>query len=281
MPLEVKRVSQINLAFFIGLVNGIFEDYKLPIKWDLLGFELDARENSVVLSESFVFYEGEQAVGFVLVARRRNRARIDAMGVIPERRGLGVAHYMLDYTFEHLRWRGVALVSLEVLEDDLRARKFYKKYGFTDRRRLVNYVKHPDTSIHPETKGVQEVDARWVHEKALRAQLVFSRKPNWQREPVTLLLANGRYRMLKLADLGYLVWGSNKDGAFIVDVAPLNETHTFHEVLGKALSCIYGSVGRVPVSIANLPEDDPLSEAVVNAGFTPLFNQIEMCYNLH
>jgi len=245
MPLEVKRVSQINLAFFIGLVNGIFEDYKLPIKWDLLGFELDARENSVVLSESFVFYEGEQAVGFVLVARRRNRARIDAMGVIPERRGLGVAHYMLDYTFEHLRWRGVALVSLEV------------------------------------SKGVQEVDARWVHEKALRAQLVFSRKPNWQREPVTLLLANGRYRMLKLADLGYLVWGSNKDGAFIVDVAPLNETHTFHEVLGKALSCIYGSVGRVPVSIANLPEDDPLSEAVVNAGFTPLFNQIEMCYNLH
>lgn len=281
MPLEVKRVSQINLAFFVGLVNRIFKDYKLPIKWDLLGFELDARENSVVLNESFVFYEDDQAVGFVLVARRKNRARIDAMGVIPEKRGLGVAHYMLDYTFEHLRWKGVNSVTLEVLEDDLRARKFYRKYGFSDRRRLVSYIKNPDISIRPSVEGAQEVDARWVHEKALRAQLVFSRQPNWQREPVTLLLANGRYRMLKLANIGYLVWGTGEGGAFVVDAAPLDASHTFNEVFERSMRYIYGRVGLVPVTVSNLPEDDPLKEAVNSLGFVPIFTQVEMYYNLH
>ncbi len=280
--MDVRRVTNVNTVALINLVNRIFKDYKLPVQWTLLGFQLDARENSISFSDSFVFYENDQPVGFVLIAKRKERARIDAMGVIPEKRGTGLAHYMLDYAFEQLRWKGVRKVTLEVLEEDVRAVRFYKKYGFRESRYLITMVLPSSKKLSTQQEyKITRADPRWIHEKAIQAMFGFSRTPNWQREPVTLLLANGRYNMCKVEDYGYLVWGTSEGGAFIVDCAPFKTSHTFEEVLEKSMSYMRKEIPDADITAANLPEDDPLYKAAEKMGFITLFKQYEMFYNIH
>ena len=141
MRLESVKLTEYNLLEFIELVNRIFEDYSIPIKWDVYNFELDARENSISLDDSFVFFEGGKAVSFILVCIRKDRARIDAMGVIKERRGMGIGNYMMEYVIDRLRWKKVNRVILEVIEDDERAIKFYMKNKFRHVRKLESFMK--------------------------------------------------------------------------------------------------------------------------------------------
>lgn len=80
------RVSEFLTLRFLNLVNEVFADYPLRVEWDLFSFNQDVRENSISLPDSYVFLKEDRPVGFILCCIRRNRGRIDSMGVIGEER---------------------------------------------------------------------------------------------------------------------------------------------------------------------------------------------------
>lgn len=62
-------------------------------------------------------------------------------GIIPDYRGRGFSHYLLEYLLRTLKNHGINKVSLEVLEDNKRGICLYNKHGFTVSHTIVSYIK--------------------------------------------------------------------------------------------------------------------------------------------
>ncbi len=280
---EIKTLNEVSLIDFVNLVNEIFKDYAIPVNWDVLNFRLDVRENSLNLDTSYVFYENKRAVGFVVTGIRKNRGRIDAMGVVREKRGTGLADRILQHALEALKWKGVERVILEVASSDPRAFRFYQKNGFRELRNLYTLAKKSEEEDIPDSFRVFKTDPRWIHRAALEAEITLQRKPNWQREPLTLLLSNGRYNLSRFifhGEEGFAVWGTTPDSAFIVDLSPLKNSHVYANMLRNFTNWVLSETGRPLVTISSVPEDDLLYEAAKSSGYKVIFEQKEMCFKL-
>ena len=280
----IKKLNEVSLLDFVNLVNEIFKDYKLPINWDVYTFKLDARENSLSFEDSFVFYENDYPTGFIVVGIRKNKARIDAMGVIREKRGTGLASRILEHAIENLKWKAVNTVILEVIEEDERAVRFYQKNGFKIQRKLDTLGfegKMPDVPFLRFFK----TDARWIHKVSLDIQIHTNRKPNWQREPLTLFLSDERYSMERVSfrgKEGYLVWGVTPTSAFIVDCFIRDSSReNFLEFFRGCVDHVKKRSGKELITMTAVPEDDILHKVAKSMGFKTILTQLEMSLRIH
>ncbi|MEN3042921.1 MAG: GNAT family N-acetyltransferase, partial [Fervidobacterium sp.] len=272
--------SEYSLIDFVELVNKIFADYVLPINWNVLNFKMDARENSVSFADSFVFIKKNESVGFILNAIRGKRARIDAMGVVESERGKGLAERILKHTFHHLKLKNVEQISLEVAASDERAVKFYDKNGFRKVRELHTFILENPYEANINYSHII-TDCKYVYSVSLNNELQLQRKVNWQREPITLLLANGRYNYVRFHTPnveGYLVWGKNEDNsAFIVDLATKSaKVEDWYTICQIAVDYITTQLNPKLISVVCVPEDDILHKALTFLSFKHIFTQYEM-----
>lgn len=281
---RIVTLSEYSLIDFVELVNKIFKDYVLPINWNVLNFKMDARENSVSFSDSFVFLKKGEPVGFILNAIRGKRARIDAMGVVDSERGKGLAERILKHAFHHLKLKNIEQISLEVAASDERAVKFYDKNGFRKSRELHTFVLQAPSKLGVNYTHLT-TDCKYVYSVSLNNELQVQRKVNWQREPITLLLADGRYSYIRFhaASIeGYLVWGKNEDDStFIVDLATRSEKIEDWQTITKiAIDYLVNQTNTTLISVVAVPEDDLLHQALTLTGFNIIFTQYEMCRKL-
>lgn len=283
MTVQAERivpVSEYSLIDFVALVNKIFQDYVVPINWNVLTFKMDARENSLSLADSFVFLRGGEPVGFILIGIRSRRARVDAMGVVESERGKGLAERILRHAIHHLRLRNVETLTLEVAASDQRAVRFYDKNGFRKVRELHTMVLPTPSNVVSERLNVSFIssECKAIYSMALNFEISHGRKLNWQREPITLLLANGRYSYVRIhagRQDGYLVWGRNEDNtAFIVDCA--SNERDWSDITRYAVEHIVEQTHTNLLSAVSVPEDDKLFEALRNVGFETVLVQHEM-----
>ncbi|ACJ75809.1 acetyltransferase-related protein [Thermosipho africanus TCF52B] len=282
MNLKILTLNEYSLIDFVNLVNKVFEDYTVPVNWNVINFQLDARENSISLEDSFIFFKGEKPVGFIVNSIRRDRARIDAMGVVKEERGTGTASFILEHATNYLKWKGIKKILLEVITKDKRAYRFYEKHGFREKRKLHLLVNKDLKTESIEYRAIK-VEPRYVYTLSLNLE-ISGRTTNWQREPITLLLADGRYNYVKLVHNGkegYLVWGKNEDkSTYIVDLGTKNNDEW--EIFAKiAVDNLVRETNCKIISATSVPENDPLYSALKNTGFTSLIEQSEMYKNIH
>lgn len=282
MNLKILTLNKYSLIDFVNLVNKVFEDYTVPVNWNVINFQLDARENSISLEDSFIFFKGEKPVGFIVNSIRRDRARIDAMGVVKEERGTGTASFILEHATNYLKWKGIKKILLEVITKDKRAYRFYEKHGFREKRKLHLLVNKDLKTESIEYRAIK-VEPRYVYTLSLNLE-ISGRTTNWQREPITLLLADGRYNYVKLVHRGkegYLVWGKNEDkSTYIVDLGTKNndEWENFAKI---AVDYLVRETNCKIISATSVPENDPLYSALKSVGFTSLIEQSEMYKNIH
>jgi len=282
MNLKILTLNEYSLIDFVNLVNKVFEDYTVPVNWNVINFQLDARENSISLEDSFIFFKDEKPVGFIVNSIRRDRARIDAMGVVKEERGTGTASFILEHATNYLKWKGIKKILLEVITKDKRAYRFYEKHGFREKRKLHLLVNKDLKTESIEYRAIK-VEPRYVYTLSLNLE-ISGRTTNWQREPITLLLADGRYNYVKLVHRGkegYLVWGKNEDkSTYIVDLGTKNndEWENFAKI---AVDYLVRETNCKIISATSVPENDPLYSALKSVGFTSLIEQSEMYKNIH
>jgi len=68
-----------------------------------------------------------------------SRTELVSMAVAPVFRRQGAASALMDSTVRRLRRRGISRLGLMVKVTNLRARRFYEKYGFRKLRRVAGY----------------------------------------------------------------------------------------------------------------------------------------------
>jgi ribosomal protein S18 acetylase RimI-like enzyme len=89
-------------------------------------------------SRLYVAVAGEQVIGYAAVGPERdeaappNRGELYALFVHPDHWGTGAGRALTHAACTDLRTAGCTTVRLWVLEANIRARRFYTRYGFTE-----------------------------------------------------------------------------------------------------------------------------------------------------
>ena len=141
MKLDIKPASDYPLPDLTHLLNLSFENYLIPITFNLMQFITMLRKDSVDLSASRVLLVDEQLAGIALVARRGWTSRLAAMGIVQRLRGSGAGSWFMDKLIQDARDRKDHAMVLEVIEQNQQAVRLYQKCGFQTVRRLIGLVR--------------------------------------------------------------------------------------------------------------------------------------------
>lgn len=260
MNLEFRSARSLDLADYTALFNAAYEGYLVP-------FHLD--ENTVTaMTETFdldadasrIAYRDGTAVGLGNLGLRGTDAWIGGVGVVPAARRSGIGEALMRALHEHARERGVCRVWLEVIIENTGAFALYEKLGY----RTVRDVEVWTLPLSVSEKGeADEVSAEDAHARirGLRA----GREP-WQRADETLR---------HYGDARGLVTG---DGAAVYRQS--GENVQLIQIAGEAEPLLRALRAHGPVSILNLPEDDPAAEAFRSLGAAAAVRQHEMLLEL-
>lgn len=91
------------------------------------------------LEDSLVWLVNDNPAAIAIVARRMDKARLAAFGVLPEYRSQGLAKQMLTPLLTSLKEKKFSSVRLEVMSENTRAIALYHALGFQVRRHLRKY----------------------------------------------------------------------------------------------------------------------------------------------
>jgi len=96
-------------------------------------FERVMSENS---EDLFLVYADGKEAGFMTIGRCRDDDRDSTYGeiwgiyLLPEYWNKGIGSYLIDWGINELKSKGYKKVTLWVLEENIKARRFYEKKGF-------------------------------------------------------------------------------------------------------------------------------------------------------
>jgi GNAT superfamily N-acetyltransferase len=158
MNLDIKPASDYPLADLTQLLNLSFENYLVPIAFNLLQFLTMIRKDSVDLSASRVLTADDKPVGLALIARRGWTSRLAAMGVVQDMRGKGTGSWFMEKIIREARERNDRELVLEVIEQNEHAVKLYQKCGFQNVRRLIGLVRKD--AKESAKNSIKEIDLR-------------------------------------------------------------------------------------------------------------------------
>jgi diamine N-acetyltransferase len=130
-----RRTALVAYAHVFSPERYPFPDHAVRESWREV-VARHGRDHEVAVAE-----EDEALVGAVVAAP----GTLEHLFVVPERWGAGVGDALHDAALAVSREAGVEVCRLEVLEENLRARRFYERRGWRldGRRRLGEYPPHP------------------------------------------------------------------------------------------------------------------------------------------
>lgn len=136
-----NNLENIPLNTIATCLNLAFSDYLVPLNLTDEQWQSVFKNNMVDLKNSFgAFYEG-MMVGVIINScniYNGYKAVFDvATGVIPAYRKKGVFTNMFAYALENLKQKDIERYYLEVLQDNDKAIKAYKKHGFVIAREML------------------------------------------------------------------------------------------------------------------------------------------------
>lgn len=98
-------------------------------------------------TSAFVVVSAQEEVrGFVVLRQAADEAEIITIGILPNHRRRGLACALLDHALDRSAADGIAMVHLEVSEDNAAARNFYREQGFCETGRRDAYYMAADAT---------------------------------------------------------------------------------------------------------------------------------------
>jgi GNAT superfamily N-acetyltransferase len=258
-------------------MNAAYADYYLPLHVDAAQLARMDAIYDVDPAASVVAVRGGRLVGMALLSVRKDRGWISAVGTVPAARRQGIARRMMQALLANAIELGLGTVTLEVIQENLRAHALYRDLGFQETRELLTWRLDPDADPLPIPREL----LREVTPELLLARFEEWHKepPSWQREPATLrwLLGHARGFALDLDGhpAGYCIVVDRTDGVSLLDVG-INPTHGPVAAGRPLLQAIARLHPRRGLTLLNVPAGDPLCRALAALRFTVAVRQWEM-----
>lgn len=158
MLLDTKPASDYPLPDLTQLLNLSFENYLVPVAFNLSQFLTMIRKDSLDLAASRVLLVDEQPAGIALIARRGWTSRLAAMGIVQGQRSKGAGSRFMRKLIDEARERNDHAMVLEVIEQNENAVKLYQKCGFQSVRRLIGLIRKD--AIEKNKTSLTAIDLR-------------------------------------------------------------------------------------------------------------------------
>ena len=160
MNIDAVPASNFPLPDLVRFLNLGFENYFVPIQFNIDTFLTMLRKDGTDLTTSRVLLVDEQPWGIALIARRGWTSRLAAMGIHKEARGKGAGSWFMERLILEARQRGEREMVLEVIEQNEPAVRLYRKWGFTTVRRLVGFTCKGKDAHAREKNDLHEINLR-------------------------------------------------------------------------------------------------------------------------
>lgn len=108
--------------------------------------ELFSKNNGTYFKQ-YLAIENKEIVGVIVFSSRLYSAEINYIYVKETMRGKGVAKQLTTYVEEKARKVRCEGITVNTAEDNLQARKFYKKMGYKQNGKVFDYFNHNKNQI--------------------------------------------------------------------------------------------------------------------------------------
>jgi ribosomal protein S18 acetylase RimI-like enzyme len=258
--LELQSARSLGLADYTALFNAAYEGYLVPFHLDegtaaamVDLFDLDA-------DASRIAYRDGVAIGLGNLGVRGEDAWIGGVGVVPDARRSGIGETLMRALHDQARERGIRRVWLEVIVENTSAFALYEKLGYRTVRDVEVWSLPLSVSEQSDAEDVSTEEAH-ARVRGLRTE----RDP-WQRADETLAHYDDTRGLV--TEAGAAVYRQPGENVQVVQIA------------GKAEPLLRALRILGPVSILNLPEDDPAATAFRSLGAAVAVRQHEMLLEL-
>ena len=136
MSLHIRLASKTDLEIVLDLLSLQFEEHEIEITGDRLRYAVNAMLVDPALGFFLLAQRGENIVGLACVSlcwtleHGGKSAWLDELYVLPEFRGQGIGHALIDAALKDAQTQGCAAVDLEVDIEHRRAEGLYMCVGF-------------------------------------------------------------------------------------------------------------------------------------------------------
>lgn len=158
MDFDTKPASDYPLPDLVQYLNRCFENYFIPIQFNVQQFLTMLRKDGIDLTVSRILLADGVPSGIALIARRGWTSRLAAMGISTDMRGKGAGSRFMASLIQEARARSEHEMVLEVIEQNLAAVALYKRSGFDTIRRLVGFTRRDAQEVG--TGSLEEIDLR-------------------------------------------------------------------------------------------------------------------------
>lgn len=277
LPTEfrVRDTSHLGVAALADATNATFADYFMPVAHTPTGFAAFCRWFHVDVAQSVLLeQEDERLAGLAMLAMRGSRAWCGGFGVAPEFRGRGLSASLIDALIERACSLNLRSLQLEVLTQNERAVKTYRRAGLTTIRDLVillgdagAMLARPDPALE-----IQPADPGIAWMMAALPMAV----PCWQRETIsTLGMPDLRAWIARRDDqalAALLCRRTAPDGPISVLSLPFTTEAAARALLAHAAA----EIGVTQFFLLNEPENSPLLPLMQSLGLRETNRQHEM-----
>jgi ribosomal protein S18 acetylase RimI-like enzyme len=265
--LSIITAQELERSALRDLFNAGFSGYLVPMHQDEATFRTHLDRNDIDLTASPVLLDGDP-VAFALVGIRETDAWIGGTGTVPEARRRGHARRTMQAAVASARARGCRSLWLEVIDANAAALGLYEQLGFETTRDLLVW-RLPRSPEAGELPAVELARARsWI------AANRTSREP-WQRADwlITKLDRDG----VDLRALGVEAHGELA-GAAVYTVADGSVRILQIAARDQAIAArlLRSAAATEPLSLGNVPVDEPPSQAMASLGTELVARQHEM-----
>jgi ribosomal protein S18 acetylase RimI-like enzyme len=248
VSIELRSASSLSAPDLAALFTRAYESYFVPIELDEAALAFMVRTFDLDLDAGLVAFERDEPLGLVNLGIRGDRGWIGGLGVVATARRKGIGRALMEAVHERARSRGVREITLEVIEANEAAFRLYDDLGYEMVRWLEIGSLEPASGEAP-----RDEDWQAAHERIRRAS---SALEPWQREDATLAHYDDLCGLT--TDTGAAIYRVAAERRVVLmqfggDETAARETLESLRTLG-------------PVSLFNVPEDDPLAAAFAGLG---------------
>jgi ribosomal protein S18 acetylase RimI-like enzyme len=261
-----------------------FSDYIIPFRLSETQFENHIAVNAVDINRSVGAFINGKMVGFTLngfgLWNGKSTVYDAGTGVVPAFRGKGVAAKIFDFMLPALRRSGGEQILLEVITENEKAARLYRKMDFRETRRLLLFERQKSPDYSSKTDFIiREISAPdWELLKTF-----WDGKTCWQnsieafKRSLTRKIVFGAFRKETCVGYGVVYLKSGNLAQIAVD-----KNYRRRGVASRLLSEMQKAVGEnKPLRAGNVDENLKCAvDFLKNRSFTETLSQFEMIKTL-
>jgi GNAT superfamily N-acetyltransferase len=277
----LQPADSVSKDALVEALNLAYRNYYRPLHLTPDSFTAMADREAVALDESVVATDGERVVGMALLGVRPPRGWIGGVGVIPAYRQRGIARAMTKHLLEQARRLGLETLQLEVITLNDTARRLYESLGFVSQRRLLLLTRQPNPRPLRSDDGPLPRCEAIPPDEALSLLANLDRVNRaWSRDAENLSPISGWFEATVALDresktpVGVCLFSAHPFQVGLITLAGTPQAGV------ALLNALHAAHPEATVSYFNVPEDDPMTQPLLRAGYQESLAQFEMFYSL-